>query len=93
MKPTEYSASASAIELVPGMPYSIEAEQAVLGSALLDDSCLTSVLERLREEHFYYPLHRKIYTEIKDAFETSKKPDFTSFGIWLYKVNNFDTGI
>lgn len=76
MKPSEYSASASAIEIVPGMPYSIEAEQAVLGSALLDDGCLTTVLERLREEHFYYPLHRKIYTEIKDAFETSKKPDF-----------------
>jgi len=74
MSPADYSASA--LDIVPGMPYSIEAEQAVLGSALLDDGCLATVLEHLREEHFYYPLHKKIFAEIKDAFDASQKPDF-----------------
>ena len=42
--------------------YSIEAEQAVLGSILLDPACFPSVSILLRAEYFYLPQHREIYT-------------------------------
>lgn len=45
-------------------PYSLEAEQAVLGSVLIDVKCLPSVMEILKSEHFYIPQHREIYSSI-----------------------------
>ena len=41
--------------------FSIEAEQAVLGSILLDPACFPSVSMLLRAEYFYLPQHREIY--------------------------------
>ena len=37
------------------MPYSLEAEQAVLGAVLMDPSSLNSVADKLMPEHFYLP--------------------------------------
>ncbi|MGB9833176.1 MAG: DnaB-like helicase N-terminal domain-containing protein, partial [Caldisericum exile] len=36
-------------------PYSIEAEQSVIGSMLIDDEAVLKVLEILRPEDFYRP--------------------------------------
>jgi len=38
------------------MPFSMEAEQAVLGSILIDPPCMSLVQVVLRREHFYLPL-------------------------------------
>lgn len=43
------------------MPYSLEAEQAVLGSILKDPRCMPTVLVHLKAEHFYVPQHRSIF--------------------------------
>lgn len=43
------------------MPFSLDAEQAVLGSVLIDPQCMMSVQTLLRPEHFYLPQHKKIY--------------------------------
>ena len=52
------------------MPFSLEAEQAVLGSILSEPSCLPNVTTYLRSEHFYMPQHQAIYTAILSADET-----------------------
>lgn len=44
------------------MPYSLEAEQAVLGSILIDPSCITQVLILVKPEYFYLPQHKSIFT-------------------------------
>lgn len=44
------------------LPYSLESEQAVLGSVLLDPSVLSTVQIHLKPEHFYLPQHRAIFT-------------------------------
>lgn len=44
------------------MPYSMEAEQAVLGSILIDPSCMTSVVEYVKADYFYAPQHREIFS-------------------------------
>ena len=46
------------------LPFSLEAEQAVLGSILLDPSCLNTVAMTLKAEHFYLQQHRDIYTHM-----------------------------
>lgn len=46
------------------LPFSLEAEQAVLGAILLEPSCLNAVAMILRADHFYLPQHRDIYTHM-----------------------------
>ena len=43
------------------LPYSMEAEQAVLGSVLIDPACMSLVQVLLRPEHFYLPQHQSIF--------------------------------
>lgn len=56
-------------------PYSIEAEQAVLGCLLIDPNCLLSVVEILRSECFYVPQHREIFSTIINLDALSEKYD------------------
>lgn len=44
--------------------FNIEAEQAVLGTIILNNEYLNRVSEFLRLEHFYEPAHQKIYAQI-----------------------------
>ncbi|MBR6315324.1 MAG: replicative DNA helicase [Clostridia bacterium] len=43
------------------LPYSLEAEQAVLGSILTDPNCITQVLILLKADYFYLPQHKAIF--------------------------------
>ena len=56
-------------------PYSLEAEQAVLGCLLIDTGCLLSVVEILRSECFYIPQHREIYATIVNLDAVGEKYD------------------
>ena len=47
--------------LIRQMPHSLEAEQAVLGSILIDPDCMTTVVEYLKSEYFFLPQHRSIF--------------------------------
>lgn len=55
------------------MPHSVEAEQAVLGSMLIDERCVPQVIERLRPEDFYMRQNRELYQVLfamSNHFET-----------------------
>ena len=41
-----------------GLPYSVEAEQAVLGSVIIDPKCLNEIAEQMNTEYFYIPQHK-----------------------------------
>ena len=43
-------------------PYSLEAEQAVLGSILIDPACMMQVQVIIGAEHFYLPQHKAIFS-------------------------------
>lgn len=51
------------------LPYNEQAEQAVLGSALLSRECIFTVFSNLDEEDFYIGKHRLIYHAIKNLFD------------------------
>ncbi len=44
------------------LPFSLEAEQAVLGSILIDPACMMQVQVIISAEHFYLPQHKAIFT-------------------------------
>ncbi len=57
------------------MPYSLEAEQAVLGSILIDPACITQVLILIRPDYFYLPQHKAIFTILQDIDALGGKID------------------
>ncbi len=57
------------------MPQSLEAEQAVLGSILIDSRCLTDVVGIVRPEDFYLEQNREIYETIYTMFNFSQTID------------------
>ncbi len=50
------------------VPHSASAEQAVVGSMLIDPRCIPDVLERLRGEEFYIKLNRDIFDTMAAMF-------------------------
>ena len=57
------------------LPQSLEAEQAVLGSILIDSRCLTDVIGILHPEDFYLQQNREIYETIYTMFNFSQTID------------------
>lgn len=55
------------------LPYSLEAEQSVIGAVLSDSSVMPSVIEKIRPDYFYNDNLRKIYNIISRMF-TSGSP-------------------
>ena len=61
--------------LVRQMPHSPEAEQAVLGSMLIDADCIKDVMDQLQPEDFYLRQNREIFETIYSMFIYSKPID------------------
>lgn len=61
--------------LIKKMPASIEAEQAVLGSILIDPRCVPEVIEILHADDFYMEQNREIYETIYSMFSYSQPVD------------------
>lgn len=57
------------------LPYSLEAEQAVLGGVLLDPEILPKVIEILKPESFYRPQHQQIFSIMMRMFTSAKNED------------------
>ena len=53
------------------VPHSAPAEQAVIGSMLIDSKCIPEVLEKLKPDEFYIQLNRDIYETIYNMFSYS----------------------
>ena len=60
------------------MPYSLEAEQAVLGAVLMEADSINLIADKLRPEHFYLPQHRSIYGIMLSKMIESRVIDFVT---------------
>ena len=56
-------------------PYSVEAEQAVLGSMLISSACVPGVIEQLKPEDFYVETNRLIFDTISQMFTEGRPID------------------
>ena len=67
--------------LLRQMPHSLEGEQAVLGSMLIDPDCVKNVMDRLRPGDFYLRQNREIFETIYSMFSYARPIDgITVFG-------------
>ncbi len=56
-------------------PHSLEAEQAVLGSILIDSACVADVIGVVRPEDFFQAQNREIFETIHNMFQFSETID------------------
>ena len=61
-----------------GLPYSLEAEQSVLGAVLVEPDQINQVADTLKAEHFYLPEHRSIYTVMLSKMMRNERIDFVT---------------
>ena len=61
--------------LTRAMPHSVEAEQAVLGSMLIDGDCVKDVMDQLQTSDFYLRQNREIFETIAHMFVYSQPVD------------------
>ena len=64
-------------------PHSIEAEQAVLGGLMLDNSAWDRVADRVNEGDFYRHDHRLIFRAVASLAERSQPFDVVTLSEWL----------
>lgn len=55
------------------LPYNLEAEQALLGAALINNSVMDSIVDFLEVEHFANSAHQDIYKECLKQFSGGRK--------------------
>lgn len=76
----------SALEL----PYSLEAEQSVIGAILSDSSVMPTVIEKIKPEYFYNENLRKIYNIISRMFASGSQIDVITVLNESEKLHIFD---
>jgi replicative DNA helicase len=64
-------------------PQNVEAEQAVLGSILIDKNAIFRVADMLTPSDFYSPVHEKIYEGILGLYEKRQPIDVMTLANWL----------
>lgn len=72
-------------------PQNLEAEQSILGSILLENSAINSVLEFLAPGDFYSEAHRKIFQAAIDLSEKNEPVDLITLSSALKDKNWLDT--
>ena len=76
------------VKMIP--PHDIDAEQAVLGSMLIDKDAVIAALEVLKEEDFYRDDNKMIYRAITSLFEKAEPIDIITVKSELMVQNTFD---
>ena len=72
------------------VPYDIEVEQALLGAILVDNQALERVSTLLKPEHFYDPLHARLYETMSLAVE---RGSFVLTPLTLHAAMKADPGL
>ena len=62
-------------ELVRKLPFSLIAEQSLLGSILVDPECLNDITAIISPSDFYLNEHTQIYTAMHELFLINKEID------------------
>ncbi len=71
-------------------PNDIEAEQAVLGSMLIDKDAVVSAIETLKPEDFYREDNKAIYGAILNLYSRSEPIDIITLKAELVSIGKFD---
>ncbi|MBQ4082004.1 MAG: replicative DNA helicase [Clostridia bacterium] len=73
------------------MPFSVEAEQSVIGAILLDKDCITSEgVDALRSDHFHLTQHRAIFEVMYNLFVQGRPIDIVTVGEELKNAGQYE---
>ena len=72
------------------MPHSLEGEQAVLGSMLIDPECIKDVMDKLQPGDFYLRQNREIFEAIYSMFSYARPVDGITVAEELRKNGAYD---
>ena len=72
------------------MPQSIEAEQSVIGSMIIDKGAIAKVAEKLTEEDFYRDGHKVIYRAIIEMFKNDMAVDVITLLEYLKSADQLE---
>ena len=76
--------------LLRQMPHSLEGEQAVLGSMLIDADCVKDVMDKLRPADFYLRQNREIFETVYSMFTYAKPIDGITVCEEMQKSGTYD---
>ena len=66
-------------------PHSLEAEEALLGSALLSRDAVTRLLEEVKPADFYSPSNQSVFEAMKGLFDTGNPIDTVTVSELIFK--------
>ena len=73
------------------LPYSAEAEQAVLGAIIIDNSMFDNVLDYIKTaDYFYVSLHKLIFTAMQEMMNIGQSIDFVTLLNKLKQNSGFE---
>lgn len=78
------------IDSIKSPPYSLEAEQSVLGGLMLDNQAWDTVSEILVDSHFYRPDHRALYRAIQKLVDENRPFDVVTLSEELDRSGELD---
>lgn len=73
------------------MPYNLEAEQSVLGSILIEPSCMETVVAEINAKSFFLPQHKAIFSSMMMMYTQSRAIDPVIIADVLAKNGTYDT--
>ena len=73
------------------LPFSLEAEKAVLGAILLNDSTLSNILEMLNPNDFYTPSNKTIFQAMLNISARNQRVDIVTLQDELDKMGQLDS--
>ena len=79
--------------LVRQMPHSLEGEQAVLGSMLIDAGCIKEVMDKLRPSDFYLRQNREIFETIYSMFTYARPVDGITVAEEMVKRGTYEENV
>ena len=65
-------------ELIKRLPFSMPAEQSLLGAILIDPASITEVADLLNSDDFYLEEHKQIYLAMHELFLTNSQIDIVT---------------
>ena len=71
-------------------PHNDDAERAVIGATLIDESAVTIAQEYLRPDDFYSSRHRKIFEAVLSLFNKGTRPDLLTLSGELEKAGKLE---
>ena len=77
-------------ELDRKLPFSLEAEQSLLGSILIDPNCMDEIAALITADDFYVPEHSEIFRAVQSMYLKSKNIDVVTLIDELVKSGTYD---